>query len=127
MTRRMWLVIIAYVVIGVIVATSHHDFPHLDGLKQPTSALFAVLPVALGPHRGQPPYQVTLGSLAPHGPGRGVGRGLPGEAGFPESGADPRSRQTGLLRVVVLYVPTWVFVYGQAPRKGTSSDNLPGQ
>ena len=43
MTRRMWLVIIAYVVIGVIVATSHHDFPHLDGLKQLTSALFAVL------------------------------------------------------------------------------------
>ena len=43
MTRRMWLVVIAYVVIGVIVASSHHYFAHLDGLKQLASALFAVL------------------------------------------------------------------------------------
>jgi thiamine monophosphate synthase len=43
MTRRMWLIVIAYIVIGVIVATSHHYFTHLDGLKQLASALFAIL------------------------------------------------------------------------------------
>lgn len=43
MTRRMWLIVIAYLVIGVIVAASHHYFAHLDGLKQFASALLAVL------------------------------------------------------------------------------------
>jgi hypothetical protein len=43
MTRRMWLLVIVYVVVGVIVATSHHYFAHLDGPKQLASALFAVV------------------------------------------------------------------------------------
>jgi hypothetical protein len=34
---------VAYVVIGLIVASSHHYFAHLDGIKPIASAVLAVL------------------------------------------------------------------------------------
>lgn len=37
------VVSVAYVVIGVIVANSHHYFVHLDGIKPFVSAVLAVL------------------------------------------------------------------------------------
>jgi hypothetical protein len=43
MSRRMWLVLIAYIVIGVLIAVSHHYFAHLNGLRQLASAILAVL------------------------------------------------------------------------------------
>ncbi len=43
MSRRMVLILVVYLVIGVLVAASHHYFAHLDGLKQLASALFAVV------------------------------------------------------------------------------------
>jgi hypothetical protein len=38
---RKWL-LVAYVVIGVIVAAGHHFFAHLDGIKPIISAVLAV-------------------------------------------------------------------------------------
>jgi predicted membrane channel-forming protein YqfA (hemolysin III family) len=43
MTRRMWFVLIAYIVIGVLIAASHHYFAHIVGLRQLASAILAVL------------------------------------------------------------------------------------
>jgi hypothetical protein len=43
MSRRMWLVLIVYIVIGVLIAVSHHYFAHLSGLRQLASAILAVL------------------------------------------------------------------------------------
>jgi hypothetical protein len=40
------LVLVAYVVIGIIVASSHHYFTHLNGIR---SILAAVLAVVLWP------------------------------------------------------------------------------
>jgi hypothetical protein len=37
------IVSIVYIVIGVVVAASHHYFAHLDGLKPIASAILAVL------------------------------------------------------------------------------------
>jgi hypothetical protein len=42
-SRRMWLLLIVYVVIGVAVAASHHYFAHLDALKPIVAAILAVL------------------------------------------------------------------------------------
>jgi hypothetical protein len=42
-SRRMWLVIIVYLVIGVLVAASHHYFAHIGGLRSLASAILAVL------------------------------------------------------------------------------------
>jgi hypothetical protein len=39
----MWLLLIVYVVIGVLVAASHHYFAHLDALKPIVAAVLAVL------------------------------------------------------------------------------------
>ncbi len=39
----MWLLLIVYVVIGVVVAVSHHYFAHLDGVKPVVAAVLAVL------------------------------------------------------------------------------------
>jgi hypothetical protein len=39
----MWLVIIVYLVIGVLVAASHHYFAHIGGLRSLASAILAVL------------------------------------------------------------------------------------
>ena len=36
------LLSVAYIVIGVIVATGHHYFAHLDGIKPVVSAALAV-------------------------------------------------------------------------------------
>jgi hypothetical protein len=41
MMRRLLFVI--YIIIGVIVASGHHYFEHLDALKPITSAALAVL------------------------------------------------------------------------------------
>jgi predicted membrane channel-forming protein YqfA (hemolysin III family) len=43
MSRRMWFVLIAYLVIGVLIAASHHYFAHIVGLRQLASAILAVL------------------------------------------------------------------------------------
>ena len=43
MSRRMWLILIVYVVIGVVVAVSHHYFAHLDGVKPVVAVVLAVL------------------------------------------------------------------------------------
>ncbi|HEY6651047.1 MAG TPA: hypothetical protein VI276_07520 [Actinomycetota bacterium] len=43
MSRRMWFLLIVYVVIGVIVAVSHHYFAHLDGVKPIVAGVLAVL------------------------------------------------------------------------------------
>ena len=43
MSRRMWFLLIVYVVIGVIVAVSHHYFAHLDGVKAIVAGVLAVL------------------------------------------------------------------------------------
>jgi hypothetical protein len=37
------LLFVAYVVVGVIVASSHHYFTHLDGIKPVLSAILAVV------------------------------------------------------------------------------------
>ena len=37
------LLFVAYVVVGVIVASSHHYFTHLDGIKPVLSAVLAVV------------------------------------------------------------------------------------
>jgi hypothetical protein len=39
----MWLLLIAYTVIGVLVAASHHYFAHLDALKPIVAGILAVL------------------------------------------------------------------------------------
>ena len=39
----MWLILIVYVVIGDIVAVSHHYFAHLDGVKPIVAGVLAVL------------------------------------------------------------------------------------
>jgi hypothetical protein len=39
----MWLLLIVYMVIGVLVAASHHYFAHLDALKPIVTAVLAVL------------------------------------------------------------------------------------
>jgi hypothetical protein len=39
----MWFLLIVYVVIGVIVAVSHHYFAHLDGVKPIVAGVLAVL------------------------------------------------------------------------------------
>jgi len=39
----MWFLLIVYVVIGVIVAVSHHYFAHLDGVKAIVAGVLAVL------------------------------------------------------------------------------------
>ena len=41
MIRR--LLLLAYVVIGIIVAATHHYFAHVGGLKGVASAVFAVV------------------------------------------------------------------------------------
>jgi Na+(H+)/acetate symporter ActP len=46
MLRRVMssrVVVVAYVVVGVLVANSHHYFAHLSGLKSFASALLAVV------------------------------------------------------------------------------------
>ena len=43
MSRRMWLLLIAYTAIGVLVAASHDHFAHLDALKPIVAAVQAVL------------------------------------------------------------------------------------
>jgi hypothetical protein len=37
------VLLVVYVVVGLIVANSHHYFRHLDGIKPIASAAFAVL------------------------------------------------------------------------------------
>jgi hypothetical protein len=37
------LVLVAYVVIGVVVASSHHYFAHLNGVRSIIAALLAVV------------------------------------------------------------------------------------
>jgi hypothetical protein len=43
MTRRMWLLVIVYIIIGFFVAGSHHYFAHLDALKPIVAAVLAIL------------------------------------------------------------------------------------
>jgi hypothetical protein len=43
MTRRMWLLVIVYIIIGFFVAASHHYFAHLDALKPIVTAVLAIL------------------------------------------------------------------------------------
>jgi hypothetical protein len=45
MVRGMFrkLLVVAYVIVGLIVANSHHYFAHLDGIKRIASAVLAVL------------------------------------------------------------------------------------
>ena len=43
MSRRVWLLLIVYVAIGVLVAASHHYLAHLDALKAIVAAVLAVL------------------------------------------------------------------------------------
>ncbi len=37
------IILVAYVIVGLIVANSHHYFAHLDGIKPIASAVLAVL------------------------------------------------------------------------------------
>jgi hypothetical protein len=41
--RLSSVLLVIYVVVGVIVANSHHYFAHLDGIKPIASAVLAVL------------------------------------------------------------------------------------
>jgi membrane associated rhomboid family serine protease len=43
LSRRTWLLIIVYLVIGVFIAASHHYFAHIGGLRSLGSAILAVL------------------------------------------------------------------------------------
>jgi hypothetical protein len=43
MSRRMWLLLIAYLIVGVLIAASHHYFAHIGGLRSLGSAILAVL------------------------------------------------------------------------------------
>jgi len=43
LSRRVWLLLIVYVAIGVLVAASHHYLAHLDALKAIVAAVLAVL------------------------------------------------------------------------------------
>jgi hypothetical protein len=37
------IILVAYVIVGLIVASAHHYFAHLDGIKPIASAVLAVL------------------------------------------------------------------------------------
>ena len=43
MSRRMGLLLIVYIIIGVLVSASHHYFGHVEGLRQLASAVLAIL------------------------------------------------------------------------------------
>jgi hypothetical protein len=58
--RRLFVsaVFVIYIIIGVVVASGHHYFEHLDALKPIASAVLAVLLWPPRPLRDQPAYQV---------------------------------------------------------------------
>jgi hypothetical protein len=69
---------LVYLIVGVVVAASHHYFEHLDAVKPIASAALAVWLWPPGAVRGQPSSQVTVmrtnarDDVLDYGAGRGA-------------------------------------------------------